>query len=492
MTGEWRLSDLISPELGLTVVGRLSDVRMRGISADSRDIRSGYVYAALPGQKFDGRNFIPDAVRNGAEAVLCSKDTDVSIYTLGAVPLLLADNPRMSFAKLAARFHHKAPETIVAVTGTNGKTSVVHYVQQIWSHFGIKGASLGTLGVVSPGRVLGASMTTPDPASLHAELADLAAAGVTHLAMEASSHGLDQYRLDGVEMKGAAFTNLSRDHLDYHNDMERYYAAKARLFLELLRDKATAVINADSDSGQRLMKDITKRGGLYILDYGVNGARIKLAALKSRPMGLDITIAVDGKPFEASLNIVGAFQAHNICAALGLVFASLPDAPVEDVMEALPGLTAPRGRLQAIEGHPKGAGLYVDYAHTPDALEHILNALRPHTQKRLIVVFGCGGDRDKGKRPLMGKIAEQAADMVIVTDDNPRSEDPGQIRREILAACPKAVEVADRAQAIRYVVSVAQEGDIVVIAGKGHEQGQIVGDERLPFDDADVIKNALA
>lgn len=489
MTTDWTLQDLLRPEI--TVQGNADAIRVRGLTADSREVRSGYIYAALPGQKFHGKMFVQDALRNGAVAVLCGADVNASAFQMGDVPLLVSPTPRRTFAKLAAKFFRAAPETVVTVTGTNGKTSVVHYVQELWTMLGIKGASLGTLGVVSPGRVRDGRMTTPDPINLHAELADLAAIGITHLAMEASSHGLDQRRLDGLKVKAAAFTNLTHDHLDYHTDMDGYYEAKARLFTELLVTDGTAVINADKEYGQRLIKDAAARDDVRVLEYGRNGKDIRIVEQTSKPLGQDVVIDMLGVRRSLTLNLVGGFQAHNVCAALGLVHASLPEVKIEDLLALLPRLTAPRGRLQFVEGHKKGAGVYVDYAHTPDALEHILKALRAHTEKRLIVVFGCGGDRDKSKRPVMGRLAAELADVAIVTDDNPRSENADTIRREILAASPGALNIGDRAEAIKQAVDMAEKGDIVIIAGKGHEQGQLVGGIAHPFDDVEVTKHAM-
>ena len=488
----WTTKSLLADFDGITVRGVLTDRKLNGITADSRHVRQGYIYAAIPGQKFDGHAFIADAIRNGAEAVLCDSQADLSAYKDEKILFLLTENTRATFARLVARFYHDAPETIVAVTGTNGKTSVVHYVRAIWELLGVKGASLGTLGVVSPGRVQDGRMTTPDPVNLHAELADLAAVGVNHLAMEASSHGIVQHRLDGLNISAAAFTNISHDHLDYHTSMEEYYQAKAKLFTTLLQKGGTAVINMDEEEGVRLSEDIKAlRPDVKIIEYGQYARDIHIVELKPNATGQHLVIEMAGIKQTQNIALVGAFQTYNLCAALGLVYASMPEISVEKLLNIMPKMSAPRGRLEVVSGHPKRAGVYVDYAHTPDALKHILHAMRAHTSGKLIVVFGCGGDRDKSKRPVMGRIACEYADHVIVTDDNPRSEDPEQIRREIIAACPGAEDIGNRAYAIHKAVQMADEGDIVVIAGKGHERGQMVKGNILPFDDVAITREAI-
>ncbi len=487
----WTLQEFIANADGYIVKGEAGDVLLKGITADSRKVRSGFIYGALPGTKFDGHGFIDDAIRNGATAIICDKDHDISGYDRN-VPFLLTDNTRATFAKLAARFYNAAPEAIVAVTGTNGKTSVVHYVRSLWEGLGLNAASLGTLGVVSAGRVADGGMTTLDPANLHAELTDLAAVGVTHLAMEASSHGLAQYRLEGVHLKAAAFTNISHDHLDYHSNMEEYYQAKARLFTELLPQGASAVINVDEEEGVRLLAEIKdKRPDLKLITYGKKAEHIKIVKLEPDANGQSVTIEMFGISHSANLELAGDFQTYNLCAALGLVYASIDNIDVQKLLSLMPTMHAPRGRLQAVPGHPRGAGVLIDYAHTPGALSHILHALRSHTKNKLIVVFGCGGDRDKGKRPVMGRIASELADHVIITDDNPRGEEPAIIRREILAACPGGEDIGNRKYAIHKAIMMAGEGDIVVIAGKGHERGQIIGSNIIPFDDLAITQEAV-
>lgn len=455
-----------------------------GLTADSRKVGPGFLFAALPGTKADGRGFIADAIAKGAAAILAPEGTNIDT---GAVPLVTVANPRRVFAQAAAAFNGVQPAAMTAVTGTNGKTSTANFARQIWALLGLKSAALGTLGVIAEGWPHQGSLTTPDPADLHAALAALAHFGVTHACMEASSHGLDQFRLDGVTLKAAAFTNLTRDHLDYHADMEAYLAAKLRLFTQVLPADGTAVINADSDIAPRLAAIAAERGQ-RVLSYGHAGTDIKLVDLRPEPHGQELMLEILGRAVTVHLPLAGTFQITNALAALGLVIACGAD-PM-DATAALEKLEGVPGRLQKVAETITGAPVYVDYAHTPDALETVLSALRPHAV-RLIVVFGCGGDRDPGKRPQMGAIADKLADLAIVTDDNPRSEDAALIRRAILAAAPKAAEIGDRAAAIRYAVGLAQAGDVVVLAGKGHEVGQIVGAIVLPFDDAEEARKAV-
>jgi UDP-N-acetylmuramoyl-L-alanyl-D-glutamate--2,6-diaminopimelate ligase len=439
------------------------------------------LFAALPGTKADGRAFIADALAKGCAAVLAPEATN---FDTGAVPLVRAANARQAFAKAAAAFFTAQPKVMTAVTGTNGKTSTVTFARQLWSRLGHKAASLGTLGVQAEGFPPRPSLTTPDPVDLHAALAELAGAGITHAAMEASSHGLDQYRLDGVRLQAAAFTNLTRDHLDYHADMQAYGAAKLRLFTELLAADGTAVVNADSDFATKVLAARPKA-----LTFGRKGKDLRLVSATPEPHGQVLALEILGRAATVHLPLAGTFQAENALAALGLVIACGADpAAAAEALETLEGVP---GRLQKVAEAATGAPVYVDYAHTPDALETVLKALRPHASGRLIVVYGCGGDRDPGKRPQMGAIAETLADIAIVTDDNPRSEDPALIRRAILAAAPHAVEIGDRAQAIRHAVGLAKSGDVVVLAGKGHEAGQIIGTQVLPFDDAQEAFNAV-
>ena len=458
---------------------------LAGLTADSRRVKPNFLFAALSGAKADGRAFIADAIAEGAVAVLAEPGTQVPDGTL----LITDPNPRRRFAQMAAAFHRRQPDTMVAVTGTNGKTSTAEFCRQIWGRLHHRAASIGTLGIVAEGWANQGGLTTPDPEALHGTLAALTEFGITHACMEASSHGLSQYRLDGVRLKAAAFTNQSRDHLDYHLDMEDYARAKLRLFSELLPPEGTAVINADSHLGGRVA-DVAMACGHKILSFGRAGKEIRLVDLAPAPDGQTLTLDLLGRTTRIHLPLAGAFQASNALAALGLVIACGADPlAASETLEHLDGVP---GRLQKVAQRISGAGIYVDYAHTPDALETVLTALRPHAAHRLVVVFGCGGDRDPGKRPQMGAIAARLADLVFVTDDNPRGEDPAAIRHAILAACSGATEIGDRAQAIHEAVWRLGPGDLLVLAGKGHERGQIVGDVVLPFDDADHARRAVA
>lgn len=471
----------------LTDFLQMDTMPVRGVTSDSRQVRKGFLFAALVGVKADGAQFIGDAIRNGASHVLVKQGTKIPDHD-GDITIMEAENVRQAFAQIAAKFYKIQPDNIVAVTGTSGKTSTVSFAQQIWHLSGLKQcASLGTLGVRGPGLRRYGGLTTPDSETLHAELADLAAVGIHHLAMEASSHGLDQYRLDGVKVKVAGFTNLSRDHLDYHESMDDYFMAKARLFTELLQEDGTAVINADDEYGQKLIK-ICQDKNIKILTYGEKGEDLKLIKRTPKPHGQDIECEILGQAYSIALPLVGEFQIMNALCALGLVLSQ--DRALEKYVETLNNLRGVPGRLQLVEGHPKSA-VYVDYAHKPGALEMVLNTLRSHTQNNLICVFGCGGNRDEGKRALMGEIANTLADKVVVTDDNPRYEDPAKIRAQILEAVPKAVEIPDRAIAIQKTVQQLEEGDVLVIAGKGHEQGQIVEEDIYPFDDVEEVQKAI-
>jgi UDP-N-acetylmuramoyl-L-alanyl-D-glutamate--2,6-diaminopimelate ligase len=464
-----------------------------GLTADSRQVKPGYLFAALPGVKSDGRQYIAQAVRNGAAAVLVPSGTVID-PGLGPVAVIESAEPRRSFALLAAQFYKAQPEMIVAVTGTSGKSSTVHFARQLWTHMGLQAASLGTTGISAPGYERYGSLTTPDPASLHGDLAMLAQRGVTHLAMEASSHGLDQFRLDGVRVQAGAFTNFSRDHLDYHLDFEAYFAAKLRLFQSLIVDGGTAVLNADIPE-YRPLRAASEARGLAVMGYGESPTLdperdLVLAARTPLPTGQTLDLKLRGRAYRMDLPLMGTFQAMNVLAALGLVLAT--GGNDEAAMKAVPKLTGVPGRVERVAATPNGAAVYVDYAHKPGALETMLTALRPHVKGRLVLVFGCGGDRDRGKRPIMGEIATRLADKVYVTDDNPRSETPATIRAEIMTAAPDAVEIGDRAEAIAAAVRELQPTDMLVVAGKGHERGQIVGDTVIPFDDAEVARKAVA
>jgi len=462
-----------------------ADQEIAGLTADSRTVRPGFLFAALPGSQQHGSTFIPDAISRGAVAILGEPGFDAP----GDVVRIESTNPRRSLALMAARFFGEQPHTVAAVTGTNGKTSVAAFTRQLWSLLGHRAASLGTLGLVAPDMRRPGSLTTPDPVTLHKDLADLAAAGVRHAVIEASSHGLDQFRLDGIRLAAAAFTNLSRDHLDYHPTMAAYLAAKRRLFADLLPSGGAAVLNADIPEFDELAT-LCRQQGHRVLSYGRNGTEIRLVRLEPLANGQRLELDVMGRTTELTLPLVAGFQAMNALAALGLVIGC--GAEPAQATELLSRLEGVPGRIQLAAVRRNGAAVYVDYAHTPDALETVLVALRPHARRKLVVLFGCGGDRDPGKRPMMGAVAARLADRVIVTDDNPRTEDPALIRRQILATCPGAIEIGARREAIFRAVADLMPGDVLVLAGKGHEQGQIVGTTVHPFDDVAVARDAVA
>ncbi len=459
-----------------------------GLSADSRAVGPGFLFAALPGSRADGRDFIAQAVERGAVAVLAPSGTALKAFER-PVRLITVDNPRRELARMAARFHGAQPSIVAAVTGTSGKTSVASFTQQIWAALGHKAASLGTLGLVPARPGAPKSLTTPDPVELHACLAALARDGVDHLVLEASSHGLDQNRLDGVKIGAAAFTNLSRDHLDYHSDMTAYLTAKLRLFREVMTPDGTAVLNGDLPEAPEISAACAARG-LKLITFGTGACDLRLTRQTPSAAGQDLDLEIFGHPHHVALGLAGGFQAFNVLAALGLVLATGSD--VKDTVAALPALKGVPGRLEPLGETPAGGQVYVDYAHKPGALDAVLRAVRPHTEGKLWVVFGCGGDRDTGKRPIMGEIASRLADRAIVTDDNPRTEDPSSIRRAILAAAPRAIEIGDRKAAIATAIADLGPGDCLVIAGKGHETGQIIGTEVQPFDDRDVARAAIA
>lgn len=467
------------------------DPVIAALTADSRQVAPGTLFAALSGAQQDGRVFIADAFAKGATAILTDQETIVDAPDTVAV--IQANEPRWLLAKIAAQFFGAMPAHIAAITGTNGKTSTAQFVREIWATLGTSSASIGTLGVVSPVANNYGTLTTPDAITLHKILAELAAAGVTHAALEASSHGLIQFRLDGVKIEAAGFTNLTRDHLDFHGTMENYYAAKARLFEVLLESNGTAVLNADTAEAEDLATR-SRRRSCRTLTYGLHGHDLKLHKIVPHGRGQDLQLEILGKRHDIALGIVGRFQVWNALCALGLAIGQGADP--DRAVAALTKLTGVHGRLQHIATHPNGAAIFIDYAHTPDALETVLNALRPHlaTTGRLLVVFGCGGNRDKGKRPVMGGIAQRLADVAIVTDDNPRFEVAATIRAEIISGCqpaPAMREIGDRQAAIRTAIKMLQAGDILVIAGKGHEPGQIIRDQVLPFDDGAVARAIL-
>lgn len=483
------LSDLIRAS-GATVsagTNRMEGIQVSGLTADSRRVEPGTVFAALPGTKVDGRAFIGQAVERGAVAILAPTGTQLPDDK--DVLLLTHDVPRLAFSLMAAAFHGRQPRTVAAVTGTNGKTSTANFARQLWAALGLQAASLGTLGVIGPDWSIDGKLTTPDPERLHALLANIADRGVTHLCMEASSHGLDQHRLSGVMVAAGGFTNLSRDHLDYHGTMESYLAAKAKLFDEVMHEGGAAVLNADIPEFP-VLKNLAQKRGLRIIDYGHNAETIRLQNVSPTAHGQRLTLVLQGaEPLTVDLPLAGTFQVENALCALGLVVGC--GAEAERAARALETLAGVAGRLQLVATRRNGAAVYVDYAHTPDALETVLEALRPHTSGKLICVFGAGGDRDPGKRPLMGQAVARLADIAIVTDDNPRTEDPAIIRSAVMAGCPKALNIGDRRAAIREGARRLGPGDVLLVAGKGHETGQTVGTVVHPFDDTTEARAAV-
>ena len=464
-----------------------SDAEVRGITTDWSAVESGWVYAALVGRRADGRDHIDEAIERGAVAVLAPADTDLG--PAPAVPLIVDDNPHRALALMAARFHPRQPRFVAAVTGTNGKTSVVDFAAQLWNRLGRRAASLGTLGVRPPGRPLPERMTTPFPLTLHATLARLAARGTEHVALEATSIGLAEHRIDGVEITAAAFTNLTDDeHIGYHGSLDRYRTAKFRLFESLMEPGSEAVVYADSAEFDALAA-VCRGRGHRLWSYGRNGAEIRLANIEPIPDGQVLTVDLLGRRDQVAIPLVGAFQAVNAVGALGLVLASGVDA--EAALSAMADLRPVPGRLECVARHPDGAPILVDYAHTPTGLETVLESLRPTVTGRLVVVFGCGGVSDPAKRPRMGEIAGRLADRVIVTDDNPRTEDPAAIRAEILAECPDATEIPDRADAIEAAIHDLSPGDALLIAGKGHESWQTTAAGSRYFDDAALARSVV-
>jgi UDP-N-acetylmuramoyl-L-alanyl-D-glutamate--2,6-diaminopimelate ligase len=473
-----RLSELLRRDLSV-------DPEITGVTADSRQVKPGFLFAALPGTQADGRAYVPQALSNGAAAVLAADGEPLQVQA----PVVSVWDVRRSYALAAAAFYGPGPGTVVAVTGTNGKTSVATFCRQIFSRLGHRAASMGTLGVRTEDEVLTPpGLTTPDAADVARLMAELAGRGVTHVALEASSHGVDQRRLDGVPIVTAGFTNLTQDHLDYHGDMEAYREAKLRLFDQLLPRGRTAVLNADSD-GFGAFAATAIINGQNLFSVGEQGRGLALVSRTLLPEGQRLLIETDGRRYDVRLPLAGAFQASNALVAAGLCIVAGEDTA--EVLAALEHLRGAEGRMQHVGTSARGGEAYVDYAHTPDGLETVLRALRPHAKGRLIVVFGAGGDRDRGKRPVMGEIAARLADVAIVTDDNPRSEDPAAIRAAVRAGAPDVLDIGDRRQAIRAAVGQLQAGDVLVVAGKGHEQGQTVAGVVHPFDDVAEVAQAL-
>ncbi|MCI4646143.1 MAG: UDP-N-acetylmuramoyl-L-alanyl-D-glutamate--2,6-diaminopimelate ligase [Hyphomonadaceae bacterium] len=469
--------------IGAEAAGEKGEHTVAALTADSRSVRPGTVFVALKGVAADGHDYIPDALENGALAIVAGRQVEA-----GGVPLLVAPETRGWLADAAARFYKDQPGTVVAITGTNGKSSSVDFLRQIWAGAGLKAASLGTLGAIGPAGVVDLGHTTPDPVAVHETLATLARQGVSHMAMEASSHGLEQRRLDGVKLAGVAFTNFTQDHLDYHPTMEAYLAAKLRLFTDLAPAGVPAVVNADSPHCEAFERAAVG-AGLAVFSVGWRGRDLKIAELMPRATGQALTLKWQGAEHKLVLPLIGEFQALNALTAAGLALSLGMD--FKAVLAGLSKLQPVKGRLEFVGQTSDGAAVFVDYAHTPDGLDVLLRAARPHTAGRLIVVFGCGGDRDALKRPLMGEIAAKQADIAIVTDDNPRTEDAARIRAAILKGAGAAQEIGDRAEAIRAGTAMLKAGDTLVIAGKGHETGQIIGDTVIPFSDQETAQAAL-
>ena len=481
------LADVLAEiDADLQVSPGRGELEISALSADSRAVEPGCLFAALPGAKADGSQFVAAAVARGAVAVLARHGVNITVPD--AIAVLRTQEPRQALARLAARFYAPQPGTIVAVTGTSGKTSVADFARQIFARLGHCAASLGTLGVVKAGAATYGALTTPDPVTLHQTLARLAQDGITHLAMEASSHGLDQHRLDGVVLRAAAFTNLGRDHLDYHPSMADYLAAKLRLFQEVLPREGTAVINADAADASAAIA-AAERTGRKVFSVGMAGTALQLLQQSPHGFAQDLRVRCGADISAIRLPLLGDYQANNALLAAGLVIAC--GAASGEALGALEHLAGVKGRLEIV-GQVRGGLIVIDYAHKPDALAAALRALKPFAPGRIVCLFGCGGDRDKGKRPIMGQIANELAGSVIVTDDNPRNENPATIRAEILAGAPAAREIGDRQEAIRAGVRLLGHGDVLLIAGKGHETGQIIGSIVKPFSDHEAVRAALA
>ncbi len=472
----------------LPAISALDMTRFCGVTSDSRKVEAGYVFAAIPGVTQNGERFIPDAIQKGALGILCRKDWQGQLPA--QVQRIAVENPRLGLSQLAAAYYAPMPRHIMVITGTDGKTSTAEFCRQLLEGGGHKAATLGTLGLNCTHYTAAQAFpnTTPDPVILHQHLQSLALAGVQHVAMEASSHGLHQYRLDGIVPEAVAFTTLGSDHADYHPTPEDYFNAKARLFRELAPSGATAVLNADDAHIMTLASECAAKG-LKIYGFGKKGKEFTVRKAIPMAQGIAATINVMGSEWSGVVPLYGTFQLMNVLAAAACVWPHLGHA--ERFFSLLPAMMGVRGRLEKVAELPQGQPIFVDYAHTAQALEKILHSLRPHTAGKLMVVFGCGGDRDRTKRPEMGKVAAQLADAVVITDDNPRSEAPSVIRAEILAACPGAAEIGDREEAIRYALCHLNAGDVLVVAGKGHETTQIIGSKTLEFNDAEVIRSCI-
>ncbi len=478
-----KLREILPPDAELDA--RHAGLEIGGVTADSRNVKPGDLFVAIAGNKADGMGFVAAAIKAGAAAVMAEHAPSAPLPA-GAAFARVA-NVRLALALAAAKLYPRQPKTIAAVTGTSGKTSVAAFTRQIWSALGFSAASIGTVGIVSPKGETYGSLTTPDPVALHRSIDTLAGEGVTHLAIEASSHGLDQFRLDGLRIAAGGFTNITRDHLDYHPSFDAYLAAKLRLFRDLLNPGATAVIDVDHAHADAVFA-AAKARSLSIMSVGRTATGIRLLEARIDGFTQHLRIEYSGKEFQVRLPLVGEFQIENALVAAGLVIAT--GGAADAVFPALENLKGAKGRLELV-GSSRGAPIFVDYAHKPDALAKALDALRPYVSGKLVVVFGAGGDRDRGKRPLMGAVAAENADRIIVTDDNPRSEDAATIRAAILAEAHGAAEIGDRREAIRSAIAGLQHGDVLLIAGKGHETGQIIGDRTVPFSDHEAVAAAL-
>ena len=483
------LAELLSHYHGaIAIEGNAEQLSISNITLDSRKVTPGSLFVAMRGANEDGTLFAMDAVSKGAVAVIT--DNDSTLVLPKSIVIVRADNVRLALANIAAAFYPVQPKIIAAVTGTDGKTSTADFLRQLWQMHHNKSASIGTLGIIGQDDALiaKATHTTPDAVTLHKTLQSLAKEGYGYIAMEASSHGLHQHRMDGVKIKAAAFTNLTREHMDYHKTQEAYFQAKTRLFTELLLPHSTAILNAD-DPKYRRLKAMCQERKLQVIGFGMSGEEYKIKKITPRMDGLAVQASIMGQSCHFQLNMIGAFQAMNALAALGLYVAC--GGSQKEGLEYLPHLHNVAGRLEKVATHPNGAAIFVDYAHTPAALSNVLKTIRAHVKGKLIVVFGCGGDRDRGKRPEMGKVADELADKVIIADDNPRSENPAAIRTEIMFGVKRAYNIGDRAEAITFAIQKLDADDVLLIAGKGHEQNQIIGNQVLPFNDAEVARTIV-
>lgn len=468
----------------MTDIKLIKSLNAVGVTCDSRVVKPGMIFAALPGTVVDGRDYIPQAIEKGVVAIIAVPETET-----GTVPLISDENPRLRYAKMARVFFPKQPKTLVAMTGTNGKSSTVEFLRQIWAYAGLEAACFGTLGVMSSKGYAPMSHTTPDAVALHKTLNDLAEQGVTHAAMEASSHGLVQYRMDAVDVVASGFSNLTQDHFDYHKDMDDYFEAKARLFSELTPSDAPVVINVDGDYGKELVRR-SKARGQAVTTIGWHGNDIRIAEIMPHAASQDMTLIIEGKRHKVNLPLAGEFQSLNAVQALALALKT--GVSLEQGLQGLENIKGVAGRLEPAGQTAEGAPVFVDFAHTEDGLDKLLRSVRPHTMGKIVIVFGCGGDRDPDKRPKMGAVAAKLADDVIVTDDNPRTENPDAIREAVMKGCPDAQNIGAREAAIRLGIERLGPKDCLVIAGKGHERGQIIGTEVIPFSDVDVARRILA